>query len=400
MLDSFIVWSASKTKQYMTERKMETGYDTAILRAFMDDATDAICIRDRERRLILWNEAFARGVRLNCGVEIRAGMRVEDYVPKEVLAGYGRQRELLYRALEGEPASATFAYPSLDGTTRHFDVRWSPVRDGEDVVAVAEVSRDVTEQTDAQERLRDNRDVLARLDRVAALSELTATLGHELNQPLGAIRANAEAGARFLAARNPDLDELREILRDIIRDDQRATDMIKRVHALVSGRLFQPEALDIQSLIQRVLSLVDADAARRGLIFDFDTDQDLPCVMGDRVQLEQVLLNLILNGFDAVQDSPTRRLSVATTVMGVEFLQVSVRDTGSGASGQSLEKLFDSFFTTKPEGMGMGLAISRTIVEAHGGRIWATENHDRGLTFHFTVPVASQRPSRESNPRL
>ena len=355
----------------------------------MDDAPDAICIRDRERRLMLWNEAFARSIRSNCGVQVRAGMRVEDYVPKEVLAGYARQRALLYRAFDGETTSATFAYPSPDGTTRHFDVRWSPVRNGEDVVAVAEVSRDVTEQIVAQERLRANRDELARLDHVAALSELTAALGHELNQPLGAIRANAEAAARFLSDRNPDLDELREILRDIIRDDQRASEVIQRVRALVKGRSFRPEQLDIVAVIRDVLSLVRTDAADRGVVIELEADPGLQPVEGDRIQLEQVLLNLIRNALDALQDSPEQRLSVLATAADGDFLQVSVRDSGSGAAGRSLGELFDSLVTTKPDGMGLGLAISRTIVEAHGGRIWATENPDQGLTFHFTIPLTS-----------
>ena len=236
--------------------------------------------------------------------------------------------------------------------------------------------------------LENHRDELARLGRVAAMGELTAALGHELNQPLGAIRANAEAAARFLSAGTPDVGELREILGDIIRDDERATDVIQRVRAMIKGRPFQPEALDIKSVIHGVHSFVRADAARRGVAIGFEVEHDLPRVMGDPVQLEQVLLNLILNGFDAMGDTPIRRLSVGATEVESEFLQVSVRDTGSGAGGQSLETLFDSFFTTKPEGMGMGLAISRTIVEAHGGRIWATENPDRSLTFHFTVPVA------------
>jgi two-component system sensor kinase FixL len=222
------------------------------------------------------------------------------------------------------------------------------------------------------------------------MGELTAGLGHELNQPLGAIRANAEAAARFLSAGTPDIGELQEILGDIIRDDERATGVIQRVRAMVKGRPFTPEALEIKSVIDGVYGLVRANAARRSMAIHLKVNEDLPRVMGDRVQLEQVLLNLILNGFDAMQDAPMRRLSVQAMVVEDGFLQVSVRDTGSGAGEQSLETLFNSFVTTKPEGMGMGLAISRTIVEAHGGRIWATENSDRGLTFHFTVPVASR----------
>lgn len=185
------------------------------------------------------------------------------------------------------------------------------------------------------------------------------------------------------------LGQMQEILSDIIRDNQCATAVIQRVRTLVKGRPFQPEALDIASVIQEVMGLVRAEAARRGLAIVLEIDKGLPRITGDRVQLEQVLLNLILNGFDAVQASPTRRLSVGATAVDGGFVEMSVRDTGPGAEGQDLDKFFDSFFTTKPDGLGIGLAISRTIVEAYGGRIWATENPDYGLTFHFTIPCTS-----------
>ena len=240
-------------------------------------------------------------------------------------------------------------------------------------------------------RLQEHRDELARLGRLAAMGELTAALGHELNQPLGAIRANAEAAGRFLSADEPDLAEVREILDDIVRDDQRATDVIQRVRAQVQGRPYQPERLHMESVIREVLSLVRADAADRGVVIELEIEPGLPPVEGDRIQLEQVLVNLILNGVDALRDSPEQRLSVLATTTDGGSLQVSVKDSGSGAAGRSLDGLFESFVTTKPDGMGLGLAISRTIVEAHGGRIWATENPDRGLTFHFTIPTVSRR---------
>jgi two-component system sensor kinase FixL len=236
--------------------------------------------------------------------------------------------------------------------------------------------------------IQDHRDRLAQLGRLAAMGELTAALSHELNQPLGAIRSNAEAATRFLVAEEPDLEEVREILSDIVRDDQRAANVIQRVRSMVTGRPFRSEALDITSVVQEVVSLLRTDASRRGVSIACRFDEDLPPIKGDRVQLEQVLLNLLMNGLDAVEDWPVRRLSVEAAAVDGGFLQVSVRDSGPGTRGKSLDTLFESFVTTKSDGMGMGLAISRSIVEAHGGRIWATENPDSGLTFHFTIPCA------------
>jgi two-component system sensor kinase FixL len=237
-------------------------------------------------------------------------------------------------------------------------------------------------------RQQQHRDELAFLARRASMGELTAALAHELNQPLGAIRANAEAAGRFLASESPDLDELREILDDIIQDDQRATEVIERIRGSLVGRPFEPEPLDIRATIDSVLGLVRVDAARRGAHIEVDAGGGLPRVLGDPIQLEQVLLNLVLNGFDATQGVPAARLEIRAESDVDGRVEVSVRDNGEGTGGRDPESLFESFFTTKPDGMGMGLAISRSIVQAHGGRIWATENPDRGLAFHFTVPVA------------
>ena len=187
----------------------------------------------------------------------------------------------------------------------------------------------------------------------------------------------------------PDVGELERILDDIIRDDERASELIERVRASVKKRPFRPERLDPNDVIRSSVRLTRTLAARENVTVVVGANEDLPMVMGDRIQLEQVLMNLILNGVDAMRDAATRRLEISGASIDGGFVQICVSDTGTGAHGRDLDMLFQSFYTTKPTGVGLGLAISRSIVEAHGGKIWATENSDRGLTFNLTIPNES-----------
>ena len=234
--------------------------------------------------------------------------------------------------------------------------------------------------------VQERREELAQLGGLAAVGELTTTLGHEINQPLAAIRGNAEVAKRLLSS--SDLGEVEAILDDIIRDDVRAAELIERIRGLVRRRPFSPEAVDVSAAIENVLRLTRGDIARRNAEARFEIEHGLPLVTGDHVQLEQVLVNLVLNALEALDGATTRRLDLGATTNADGFVEVSVRDTGGGAEDPELDRLFESFYTTKPAGLGLGLGISRSIVEAHGGRIWATRNPDAGLTFHFTVPIA------------
>lgn len=235
-----------------------------------------------------------------------------------------------------------------------------------------------------------SRDELAHVARVSTMGELTSTLAHELSQPLGAILRNAEAAELFLQKTPPDYEELRAIVADIRGDDLRAAAVIDRMHSLLKRRESHFESLSLAELLVQVEKLVRSELTARRVILEVDVSSDLPAVRGDRVQLQQVLLNLLINGVDALNGRPPerRRLSVRAARMENQAVEVTVRDTGPGIPVDELAKIFEPFFTTKAGGLGLGLAISQTIVQAHGGRIQAENAPDGGAIFRFTLKEA------------
>jgi signal transduction histidine kinase len=219
------------------------------------------------------------------------------------------------------------------------------------------------------------------------MGELAASIAHEVNQPLSAIVNNGSACLRWLNGAAPDLDEAREAARRIIRDGNRAGEVIARIRALLRKTDAQKARLDINQTIREVIKLTRNEAARKGVTLRMDLAADLPPVLGDRVQLQQVILNLVMNGVEAMASASggPRELLIRSRPCESDKALVAVQDSGVGLDGQDLEKLFDAFYTTKPRGMGMGLAISRSIVEDHGGRLWAMPNDGPGATFQFTL---------------
>jgi signal transduction histidine kinase len=236
------------------------------------------------------------------------------------------------------------------------------------------------------QRLRQD---LAHVGRVSTIGALTASLAHELNQPLTAILSNAEAAEQLLDSSAPNLKEVREILQDIAKDDRRATQVIHRLRGLLRKGALEPSALDINEVIGEVARLVSADAVVRNVSVRLDLAPELPPIWGDRVQLQQVVLNLLLNGLDAMPDAGggDRSLLLRTNRAGAESVQVAVLDSGTGIDETALDQVFQAFYTTKAAGMGMGLTIARAIVEAHGGRLEARNNPTGGATFSFTLPL-------------
>ncbi len=257
------------------------------------------------------------------------------------------------------------------------------------VSEIQAIGRDITDRKRAEEA-RQN---LAHASRLAVMGELTAMIAHEVNQPLGAILSNAEAAEMLLDLSDMPVGEIREILGDIRRADLRASEAIRRIRTLLRKSDLTMQPLDINEMVSDVLRLANGDALRRHTQFHRNLAAPLPLVKGDNVHLQQVLLNLILNGMDAMNQAPEseRHLFVSTVLDGDESVEVSVRDAGHGLPAERLSQIFDSFFTTKPDGMGVGLSIARSIIEAHRGRIWAENNTpEKGATFHFTVPVDTQ----------
>ena len=249
----------------------------------------------------------------------------------------------------------------------------------------------VIDRTERYELLR-NRQQLAHLTRVSTLGELAGSLAHELNQPLTAILSNAQAAQRFLATEPVNLGEVREILHDLVDDTRRASEVIRKIRALVKKGDLEATPLSVASVIRDVALLVHSDAIVRGIRMQVSVTPQLPPVHGDKVQLQQVVLNLLLNAFDALESCSAldREVAIEVTLEEGDTICVSVRDSGTGLPGKTFDKLFLPFFTSKRDGLGLGLSISRSIVEMHGGCIWAQNNEDRGATFCFTLPTRAR----------
>jgi len=251
---------------------------------------------------------------------------------------------------------------------------------------------DVTAQKEARDALRQSQQDLARMGRRASLGELSGSLAHELNQPLGAILTNAGAAQRLLSHPDPDLDELREILADIIEADRRARDLITHLRDLLEKTEPGLRAVELNAVVQNAIDLVKGEVEIQETDVSADLARSLPLVLGEAVQLEQVILNLMLNALAAMRDVPAgaRHLAISTARHDTQSIRVTVRDCGSGVREEDLTRIFKSFYTTKPGGLGMGLAISRLIVQTHGGRLWAENNDDHGASFHFILPAVGE----------
>jgi two-component system sensor kinase FixL len=247
--------------------------------------------------------------------------------------------------------------------------------------------RDITDRIVVEEANRD----LVHASRVAMLGELTASIAHEINQPLGAILSNADAAELLLESESPPLDEVRKILADIRSDDERASEIIRHIRFLTRKRAAQMGSLDINEIAAEVVRLMEAEAHRRNVSLHTEFAAAPIMIFGHRVRLQQVLMNLILNGMEAMASAPEaeRRLLVRTAINGERRVEISVTDSGRGIPPELLPQLFDSFFTTKQDGMGLGLAIARSIIDAHRGRISAENNSDGGATFRFELPIGA-----------
>jgi PAS domain S-box-containing protein len=255
---------------------------------------------------------------------------------------------------------------------------------------------DMTERKRAEEKLRaserrllDAQLELAHVNRVSTIGQLTASIAHEVNQPLAGVIANAEACLRWLDRGTPDLDAARRSVEWVLDDGNRASEVIRRVRALANKTDIEKAPLDINDVVSEVIALVRRELISHRVSVRTEFASALPMVLGDRVQLQQVIINLVMNGIEAMQsitDRP-RELMIRSSQDETHQVLVSVTDSGVGISAENADRVFNAFFTTKSSGMGMGLSICRSIMEAHGGRLWATVNVPRGATFQFTLPV-------------
>lgn len=257
------------------------------------------------------------------------------------------------------------------------------------IAALVEIKRRLeTSRNRAEEALRQANSDLARVSRVTTMGELTASLAHEVNQPIAAAVTDASTCLRWLMRDPPDLEEARQAASRTIKDATRAAEIMSRVRQLFKKGALQREVVDVNGVIREMIVLLRDEATRYAIDVRTDLAADLPGVMGDRLQLQQVIMNLMMNAIDAMKDvSGTRELTIRSEPRENDQIAVSVSDTGMGLPHEHTAEIFNAFFTTKPHGTGMGLRISQSIVESHGGRLWAADNPPRGARFHLTLPT-------------
>ena len=341
------------------------------------------------------------------GIRANQSGEVEDLIPRVLFEGRAWEQRLqrmdpddrikwdeaVDRAIrEKSDYELDYRIALPDGTTKYLHVLGHPILDASgDLVQFMGSVTDVTERRRTEqerERLRQLETELARINRISTMGELTASLAHEINQPIAAAVTNANTSVRWLANEVPNVQEAREAAKRAAKDATRAAAIINRIRSLFRKGAAERELVDINQLIDEMIVLVlRTEADRQGVSISRELAAELPAVLADRVQLQQVVLNLMMNGIDAMKAvAGPRVLTLATQRNGDNQLQISVSDTGTGLPADQ-SKIFEAFFTTKPHGTGMGLAISRTIIESHGGRLWATSNPEGGSTFYFALPT-------------
>jgi C4-dicarboxylate-specific signal transduction histidine kinase len=290
--------------------------------------------------------------------------------------------------LEKAEFQSDFRIVLPDGAVKNIHTVGHPIlNQSGDLVEFVGTAMDVTDRKQAEEALRQAQADLAHVSRVTTLGEMAASIAHEVDQPLSGVVINANACLRFLSGATPNLVEVRDGLQAIARDGRRAADVIARIRALARRTVTEKEPLDIDEVIREVVALAEEEARRTRARLRTELAGNLPRVLGDRVQLQQVVLNLLLNGLEAMHAvvGRPRELVISTQREAADRVRVVVRDSGSGIDPQLADRMFEAFHSTKRGGLGMGLSISRTIVEQHGGRLWAVPNDGPGTTFQFTV---------------
>jgi PAS domain S-box-containing protein len=333
------------------------------------------------------------------GFDPKAGIPPFEAVPQRIhVEDRARLAEALERAIrDGAEYELVFRVVLPDGATKYIHEIGHPVYSAVgDIVEFVGTAMDITERKLAETEIRESerryREVqmeLAHANRVATMGQLSASIAHEVNQPIAAAVTNAHAALRWLGARPPDLEEVRQALGRIVRDGNRAGDVIGRIRDLIRKAPPRKDGLEINEAILEVIALTRGEVAKNSVSVQTRLAESLPLIQGDRVQLQQVILNLIINAVEAMSGAGegSRELLISTGKAESDAVLVAVRDSGPVLAPASLERLFEAFYTTKPGGLGMGLSICRSIIEAHGGRLWATANVPQGAVFQFTVPA-------------
>jgi PAS domain S-box-containing protein len=379
----------SKITRDLSERRLAEE-EQRKLASLVENSSDFIGLATLEGQVLFVNPAGLALVGLE-GDEQARTTTILDYVVRE---DHGKMMQQVLPIVmrdghwEGEIQFRHFKTGKAISMHQHIFFAGVP---GSERRLVATVSRDITERKLAEEALRAAQGDLAHVTRVTTMGELTASIAHEINQPLSAIVNNANACRRLLAVPSPDLDEVRQAVTDIADLGTRAGEVISRIRAFMKKAIPMKTQVDLNQVIVEVLALIPAEMATHKIAVVTELSPGLPPVLGDRIQLQQVLLNLIMNGIESMTSSSDRPrvLMIRSQTQESGHVLVAVQDSGTGLDAKAMSHIFDTFFTTKPAGMGMGLAISRSIVEAHGGRLWPVPDASEGAIFNLTLPVCA-----------
>jgi PAS domain S-box-containing protein len=374
------------------EERHRAQADLVKLASLVQHSDDFIGFADLDGRLLFLNTAGRELVGLRDDGEEHS-IHVSDFAhgdDRSRVAAEIWPAVLANRRWDGEICFRHFATGAPIPMHQHVFLIEEP--HGERPRVVATISRDITERKAAEQALAKAREDIAHVSRVTTMGELTASIAHEVNQPLAAIVTNANACVHWLAATPANMDEARTAAQRIIRDANRASEVIMHIRAFLTRGKPLKTPLRLEQVIADVAGLVLEEAREKGVALEVSAAPDLPDILGDRIQLQQVLLNLIINGIEAmagVNDRP-RTIAIGVASHDAREVRLSVGDSGPGLDPKDMERVFDMFYTTKPRGMGMGLSISRSIVESHGGRLWVEPNEGTGLKFLFTLPVKAE----------
>ncbi len=355
------------------------------IQSIIDKTPALVYAFDLEARLVMANAAIAELV--NSTPEQMIGKKRHAFMPSEDADWHeANDRQVIQagRALEFEEPSQL-----NDRVTKWLTTKF-PLRDAQGrIYAVAGISVDITERKRAELELQNLHQELAFFSRNSTISELAASIAHEINQPLAAILSNSQVGLRIMQTETPDLNEIREILSDIAADDRRAVDVIQSVRSLLKEGTNERQPISINDMIADIIPIIRSAAVTKNISINLDLNSPIPLILGNRIQLQQVILNLASNAIEAMEFSAPPRSLKLKTCQSQEGIKLDVSDTGPGIPADRLASIFEPFFTTKANGLGMGLSLSRSIVTTQGGRLWAENNPEGGAIFHVTLPATS-----------